>query len=63
VHPHILEGYLDGTLAKALNRRARRISRARARLRPEEEAVLALLERRLAAQEKQDQLLQNPFAH
>ncbi|HZR17290.1 MAG TPA: DNA topoisomerase IB [Verrucomicrobiae bacterium] len=61
VHPQILEGYLDGTLARALGRRARRLSGAMARLRPEEAAVLALLQRRLAAQQKQDRLLQNPF--
>ena len=61
VHPHVLDGYLDGTLARALGGRARKLSGVLNRLRPQEGAVLALLQRRLAAQEKQDQLLQNPF--
>lgn len=61
VHPHVLEGYLDGTLAKALSARAQRLNGSRGDLRPEEAAVLALLQRRLAAREKQNRLLQNPF--
>ena len=53
VHPHILEGYLDGTLQRALRRRAQRLSSSLRRLRPEEAAVLALLQRRLAAEKKE----------
>jgi DNA topoisomerase I len=62
VHPHVLEGYLDGSLVGALTKRARKLSGALPTLRPEEAAVLALLQRRLVAQEKQNRLLQNPFS-
>jgi DNA topoisomerase I len=62
VHPHVLEGYLDGSLVGALRKRARKLSGALPTLRPEEAAVLALLQRRLVAQEKQNRLLQNPFS-
>lgn len=61
VHPHVLEGYLDGTLVKALSARAKKLSGRLHSLRPEEAAVLALLQRRLAAQEKQNRLLRDPF--
>jgi DNA topoisomerase-1 len=62
VHPHILDGYLDGSLTHALRKRAKRLSSSLGKLPPEEAAVLSLLQRRLAAQEKQDRLLQNPFS-
>ena len=53
VHPAILDSYLDGTLAAALRRRVRRAREETGHdLRPEEAAVLALLSRRLAAEEK-----------
>jgi DNA topoisomerase-1 len=61
VHPHVLEGYLDGTLVKALSGRAQKLSASLHNLGPEEAAVLALLQRRLAEQEKQDRRLQDPF--
>ena len=61
VHPHVLEGCLDGTLVKALSGRAKKLSDSMHSLRPEEAAVLALLQRRLAAEEKQNRLLQDPF--
>jgi DNA topoisomerase-1 len=62
VHPHVLEGYLDGTLRLGLRKRAARLSNSLRRLRPEEAAVLALLQRRLAAQEKPRVSRQNPFS-
>ena len=40
VHPDVLEGYLDGTLARALGGRATRLARSLKHLRPEEAAVL-----------------------
>lgn len=51
VHPEILESYLDGTFVKHLRRRAAKAAGARG-LDPDEAAVLALLQRRLAEQEK-----------
>ena len=61
VHPDVLEGYLDGTLVKALSRRAKKISGNLHALDPEEAAVLTLLQRRLVAQEEQNRQLQDPF--
>jgi DNA topoisomerase-1 len=52
VHPDILAGYLDGTLACALSKRAQRLSGSLRQLRSEEAAVLALLQRRLAVEKK-----------
>lgn len=51
VHPQVLDGYLDGTLARTLRRKTTRLGGAMGRLRPEEAAVLALLQRRLAEQD------------
>ena len=53
VHPEILDGYLDGTLTRALAKRAVSLSGSLNRLRPQEAAVLALLQRRLADQKKE----------
>ena len=48
IHPHVLEEYLDGTLADALSQRAEEaLQEAGEGLRPEERAVLALLRSRL----------------
>jgi DNA topoisomerase-1 len=53
VHPAVIESYLDGTMLHALQERAREelVHELRA-LRPEEAAVLALLQQRLQAEEK-----------
>jgi DNA topoisomerase I len=51
VHPQVLDGYLDGTLVKALGKRSDGLSRSVNRLKPQEAAVLALLQRRLADQD------------
>ncbi len=48
IHPEILEAYLDGSLVENLSRRAASMARGIGRLRGEEAAVLALLQRRLA---------------
>jgi DNA topoisomerase-1 len=48
VHPAVLESYLDGTMLKALRRRAQQqLQEDLHSLRPEEAAVLALLQQRL----------------
>lgn len=52
VHPEIIDAYLEGELVRGLKRRAERaIARELGRHSPEEEAVLALLQRRLADRE------------
>ena len=48
VHPDVLDSYLDGTLVEALSERARGVGRGAHALRPEEAAVLGLLQARLA---------------
>jgi DNA topoisomerase-1 len=52
IHPEILSAYLEGALVDTLVRRAAKMAQSMARLRPEEAAVLALLQRRLAAAKK-----------
>jgi DNA topoisomerase-1 len=52
IHPEILSAYLEGSLVDTLVRRAAKMAQSMARLRPEEAAVLALLQRRLAAAKK-----------
>ncbi len=49
VHPTILNTYLDGKLVETLKQRAADMARSMHKLRPEESAVLALLQRRLAS--------------
>jgi DNA topoisomerase I len=52
VHPAIIDCYIDGALATTLRRRAdQEMSASLSRLRPEEAAVMALLQRRLASDE------------
>jgi DNA topoisomerase-1 len=50
VHPAVLEAYMDGSMLQALRDRARKMSRSLKGLEPEEAAVLALLQRRLASE-------------
>ena len=52
VHPAVLDAYLDGTLLETLKRRADAAMADLGRLRPEEAAVLALLRRRLAREQR-----------
>ncbi len=54
VHPAVLETYLDGTLLNALEQRAEQeIIESLHYLRPEEAAVMALLQRRLSEEARQ----------
>jgi DNA topoisomerase-1 len=48
VHPDVIDAYLDGTLVDALAERARGAGRGAHALRPEEAAVLGLLQARLS---------------
>ena len=52
VHPDVLESYLDGTMVDALSARARGAGRGAHALRPEEAAVLGLLQARLAREQR-----------
>jgi DNA topoisomerase I len=53
VHPAVLEAYLDGALIRNLRQQAEeRMASALGRLRPEEAVVLALLQKRLLAEER-----------
>jgi DNA topoisomerase I len=59
IHPGVIDSYLDGTMLKALKRRAEKtLMEDVARLRPEEAAVLGLLQQRLQT-EAQHQRLQS----
>jgi DNA topoisomerase-1 len=48
IHPGVLDSYLDGSLTHTLRQRAARLAKDISHLRPEEAAVLVLLQRRLA---------------
>ena len=49
VHPHVIESYLDGTMVEALKQRTEKeMATSLGDLRPEESAVMALLQRRLS---------------
>jgi DNA topoisomerase-1 len=50
VHPEVLASYMDGSLLHTLGRRARKLDKHLNRLRPEEAAVLVLLQKRLATE-------------
>jgi DNA topoisomerase-1 len=52
VHPDVLDAYLDGTMVDALSERARGVGRGAHALRPEEAAVLGLLQARLAREQR-----------
>src|SRR5262249_37691327 len=53
MHPEVNEAYLDGSLVQTLKQRAEQQLRGRLReLRPEEAAVLGLLQQRLAREQK-----------
>lgn len=47
VHPQVLEAYLGGDTIATIKQRAERLSKSSKKLRPEEAAVLALLQQRL----------------
>jgi DNA topoisomerase-1 len=53
VHPDVINAYMDGTLAETLKQRAeKQLSERLGSLRPEEAAVLGLLQQRLAVEAK-----------
>ncbi|HET9879647.1 MAG TPA: DNA topoisomerase IB [Candidatus Limnocylindria bacterium] len=52
VHPDVIASYMDGTLVDALSRRARGAGRGAHALKPEEAAVLGLLQARLARERR-----------
>lgn len=54
IHPAVLDAYLEGSMLETLRRRADDLGREVAGLRPEEAAVLGLLQRRLAVEERND---------
>jgi DNA topoisomerase-1 len=53
IHPAVLNAYLDGSLLHTVKQRAGKLGRNLSRLRSEEAAVLALLQRRLAEEARQ----------
>ncbi len=52
VHPAVLNSYLDGSMIQTLSQRATKLDKRLSRLRPEEAAVLVLLQRCLSLEEK-----------
>lgn len=52
IHPRIIESYLEGSLLDHLHREAEKLLKPLHHLHPEEAAVLVLLTRRLAAEQK-----------
>jgi DNA topoisomerase I len=52
VHPEVLNAYMDGSLVSTLQQRAAAMAKSLGKLQPEEAAVLALLQRRLATAKK-----------
>ena len=48
IHPAVLNAYLDGSMVQTLKQRAAAMAKSIDKLRPEESAVLALIQRRLA---------------
>jgi DNA topoisomerase-1 len=60
IHPAILEGYLDGTLLRALRRRVQVHPTRNAAMTPDETAVARFLRRRLAASDRRNSNNGNP---
>jgi DNA topoisomerase-1 len=64
IHPAVMSGYLDGTLVESLKREVERnLKTSLHGLRPEEAAVLAMLQERLARETKRDAKTQKASAH
>jgi DNA topoisomerase-1 len=60
VHPEVIDAYLDGTLVNTIKQRAeQQLSGSVKKLRPEEAAVLGLLQQRLAAEQKRQRKRKN----
>jgi DNA topoisomerase-1 len=52
IHPDVLNSYLDGSMLRTLRQRARKLDKRLGRLRPEEAAILVLLQSRLARESR-----------
>lgn len=52
IHPAVLDAYVDGSFLDTIGQRARKLDKRLGTLRPEEAAVLVLLQRRLAGEAK-----------
>ena len=52
IHPEVLNAYMEGSLVETLAKRAANLAKSISKLRPEEAAVLTLLQSRLAAVKK-----------
>lgn len=52
IHPAVLDSYVDGSLIDTLSQRARKLDKRLGKLRPEEAAILVLVQRRLAGEAK-----------
>ena len=58
VHPDVINAYMDGTLIETLKQRAeKQLSESLSSLRPQEAAVLGLLQQRLALETKRNRPL------
>jgi len=55
IHPAVLDSYMDGSMLETLGQRARKLDKQLGKLRPEEAAVLMLLQSRLAREATQQQ--------
>jgi DNA topoisomerase I len=53
IHPAVIDSYLDGSMLETLGQRARKLDKSLNKLRPEEAAVLVLLQTRLGREAKQ----------
>jgi DNA topoisomerase I len=52
IHPAVLDSYMDGSMLEALSRRTAAARKKNGKLRPEEHAVLAVLQQRLSREAK-----------
>jgi DNA topoisomerase I len=52
IHPFVLNAYLDGTMLESFKRRAAQLSSEPSSLKPEEKIVLSFLQKRLAAEQR-----------
>ena len=60
IHPAVLDSYLDGSMLETLGQRAKRLDKRLGKLRPEEAAVLVLIQARLARDAKEAKSQRKP---